>query len=68
MVLAQPEHVDDLQKLLNDGEWEGFIEFVTLKFIDMVESSYTHSAKFNKNPIKEEELKPMDIVCMLRNR
>ena len=65
LVLAHPGHIDDLEKYIQENKWDELVEFIVLKFIGMVEASSIRSARFNKNPIKEEELKPIDIGSMI---
>ena len=52
MVLAHPNYIDDLEKYIQEGQWENLLEYITFKFIDMIEDSSIRSARFNKYPLK----------------
>ena len=68
LVLAHPDHCDAIEKYIQEKDWEELFEYIVLKFISMVESSSNRTAKFNKDPIKQEELKPIDIGNIIKNR
>ena len=65
MVLAHPEYLDEIEKLVKGEKYKELTVFLTEKFTLMAETSQSNAAALNKVPIKQSELKQVSVGEMM---
>ena len=67
MVLAHPEYLDEIEKLVKGEKYKEFTVFLTEKFMLMVENFQTNAVTLNKDLIKQSELKQISVGEMMNS-
>ena len=67
MILAHPEYLDEIEKLVKAEKYKEFTVFLTEKFILMAENFQSNAATLNKDLIKQSELKQISVGEMMNS-
>ena len=68
LVLARADINYQMEELINQNKWQELTEFIVTSLVQMIEKSEPGQDHWNKAPILESELKPVDIMELIQEK